>query len=311
MKVGITGATGFIGKILVEHCLDRNYSVRVLTRSPDKLGPMQDKVEIISADLTADDVCLSEFFDNLDIIFHCAGEIRNESRMYDLHVNATKKLVNAAKHRVSKWVQLSSVGAYGEILNGTVTEDTLENPQGEYETTKTLSDNIVKKAASSNYFDVCIVRPSNVIGKTMTNNSLFSMIKMIKRGLFFYIGGEKATTNYVHVNNVVEALLLCATSDKSNDKTYILSESCTLEEAVNSIAGGLNKKAPSLNIPESITRLLSKIFSSVPGFPLSTSRINALTSQVVYDGSLIEKELGFEYSGKITTRLAELAVCLR
>ena len=45
------------------------------------------------------------------------------------------------------------------------------------------------------------------------------MLKAINRGIFFYIGKYPAIANYIHVANVIEALLLCAHASSQNGIT--------------------------------------------------------------------------------------------
>jgi putative NADH-flavin reductase len=51
MKITILGATGFLGQHLVKLALARGYQVRVLVRNPSKLGPLEDRVEVVQGDL--------------------------------------------------------------------------------------------------------------------------------------------------------------------------------------------------------------------------------------------------------------------
>ena len=50
MEIVVFGATGLTGKKLIEKAVERNIKVKVLVRSPDKLGDMSSKVQIITGD---------------------------------------------------------------------------------------------------------------------------------------------------------------------------------------------------------------------------------------------------------------------
>jgi nucleoside-diphosphate-sugar epimerase len=125
------------------------------------------------------------FVDGADVLYHCAGEVRNMGFMEMVHVEGTRRLVDAAAGRIGRWVQLSSVGAYGKQRGGVVMEESVLNPCGTYEVTKVKSDSLAASGAANGAFDYVIVRPSNVYGVEMSNRSLFSLISMIQRGLFF------------------------------------------------------------------------------------------------------------------------------
>ncbi|CAG0957980.1 partial dTDP-6-deoxy-L-talose 4-dehydrogenase (NAD(P)(+)), partial [Anaerolineae bacterium] len=187
MIVAITGGTGFIGKKLVARLVERGDTVRLLTRNPAPSGNSS-LVQMHECDLLKAGVNeLSVMLDGVDVLYHCAGQLKNQLTMRALHVDATRRLAEAASQRVGHWVQLSSVGVYGPVMEGTVTEDSALNPAGEYEITKTESDQIVVAAANKGALSYSILRPSNVFGAEMTNQSLFGMVSMIDRGLFFHI----------------------------------------------------------------------------------------------------------------------------
>lgn len=306
MHVAVTGGRGFIGARLVEQLVAKGSSVRVLSRSGSK--PKHAGVHYVEGDLTLPKYDLLQFVDGVDVLYHCAGELRDESCMESLHVFGTERLVNAAAGRVGRWIQLSSVGAYGKQRSGSVNEKTPENPLGIYEVTKTQSDSIVRKVAESKGMEYVILRPSIVFGEDMTNKSLYQMIAMIRRRLFFYIGKPGAMMNYIHVKDVVRALLLCGQHDKACNNTYILSDNIELEEMVMAISQGLGIAAPSIRLPEWFVRLVIKILHSVPGFPLSESRIDALTGRVSYDSTKIMNDLNYHHSVTLMDAFREFAI---
>ena len=179
MIIAITGGNGFVGKHLVDRHIQQGDQVRLLSRK----DPVKDlSVKYFLGDLSSPDDELFDFIDGVDVLYHCAGEIINESLMQELHVNGTQRLVNAAHGKIGRWVQLSSVGVYGVCREGKVNEDSKEQPFGVYEQTKTESDKIVK---NSN-IPYVILRPSNIFGNDMPNQSLRSLFHIVNRGLFFF-----------------------------------------------------------------------------------------------------------------------------
>lgn len=293
MIVAVTGGTGFIGKKLVSRLVERGDTVRLLTRSSATVETSA-LLEIYKCDLVAVGINeLSSMLDGVDVLYHCAGQLTNTSVMRELHVDATCKLAVAASGRIKHWVQLSSVGVYGPVSEGSVTEETSLNPVGDYEITKTESDRIVIEAANRGAFSYSILRPSNVFGAEMRNQSLFGMIDIINKGLFFFIGKPGASANYIHVDNVVEGLIRCGLMPTAKDRIYNLSDYCDLELLVSYICRGLGKRPPQLRLPLQPARWLAKLASIVPAFPLTASRVNALTNRSRYSTLRIEKELGY------------------
>jgi nucleoside-diphosphate-sugar epimerase len=292
MIVAITGGTGFIGRGLVRNHLDRGGAVRVLTRSlidADQGAGCQ----WFQGDLAQGSGDLAGFVRGADILYHCAGEIRDPALMHPLHVEGTRRLIAAASGQVGRWVQLSSVGAYGPRWHGLVTEDTPLAPVGPYEVTKTQADEQVLSAAAKGAFDCAVVRPSTVFGPAMPNRSLFQLISLVRKGWFFFLGPPGASANYVYVDDVVNALMLCAEHPQARGRTYIVSDYRTMEQFVGTIAKVVGVGEPRWRLPEGPVRLAARLLQPLPGFPLKESRVDALVNRAVYSSRRIEDELGF------------------
>jgi len=193
VKVAITGGNGFIGRKLIEALIRQGHVANVLSRRSQPA--FSSGIQVVTGDLTSTTCPLGQLLEDCQVIFHCAGEIRNIAAMELLHIDGTKRLLKAAlneaalKQRQIHWVQLSSVGAYGPPQESpsarrVVTEDTPTRPIGVYEVTKTLSDELVIQASNSGSITYSIVRPSNVIGAGMSNRSLHTMGEMVRKGLF-------------------------------------------------------------------------------------------------------------------------------
>jgi len=224
--------------------------------------------------------------------------------MQELHVNGAQRLVDAAQGKIDRWAQLSSVGVYGVCRDGTITEDSKEQPFGIYEQTKTKSDKIVKNSG----IPCVILRPSNVFGIDMPNQSLRGLLRTIQKGLFFFIGKEnKSLVNYVHVADVVEALMCCGSDDKALGEIFNLSQSATVEKMITSFASGIGSDKKILRFPEVFVRVIVSIFGKIPRFPLTSSRVDALTGRCVYNSTKVQKILGFKYSMTLEERFSLFA----
>ena len=301
MIIAITGGSGFIGKQLVEHHIQQGDQVRLLSRKP----PLKDiNAQYLLGDLSNPNTELSNFVDGADIFYHCAGEINNESLMRELHVNGTQRLVDAAQGKIGRWVQLSSVGAYGVCRDGIITEDAKDQPFGIYEQTKTTADEIVKNSG----MPFVILRPSNVFSNNMPNQSLRGMLHAVRKGLFFFIGKEnKYLVNYIHVTDVVNALMCCGSNDKALGEVFNLSQLTTVEKMITSFAFGMGSNKKILRLPEGIVRVVAGIFGYIPRFPLTSSRIDALTGRCIYNSDKVQKILEFKYSMTLEERFVLFA----
>ena len=223
--------------------------------------------------------------------------------MRKLHVDGTKQLVHASQGQVGRWVQLSSTGVYGPYRFGVVTEKSPERPSSFYEQTKAEADKIVKRSG----IPYVIIRPTNVFGQTMRNQSLSQLLEMVRKGFFFYIGEVGALVNYVNVKDVVDALVMCGIDDSALGNTYILSQTTEVEQMVESFSSGLDIERKPFRLPEWPFRQLAKVFGWLPGFPLTVSRIDALTGCCRYDSNKIREDLGFEFDFTLEERFQSFA----
>lgn len=307
MIVAITGGTGFIGRKLVQRHVERGDEVRVLTRRPPHAAGLPEEVVVFGGDL-AQAADLRPFVDGADVLYHCAGEIGDASRMEALHVEGTRRLIAAASHRIGRWVQLSSVGVYGQPRAGRITEESPADPLGSYETTKKASDDLVQAAGAAGAFDWAMLRPSIVFGADMPNQSLYQLIRVVERGQFFFIGKPGASANYVPVDNVVDALVLCALHPAAKGRIFNVSDHATLEDFVGMIADALGRARPRRRLPEFVARLLAVAGTAVmPRFPLTPSRVDALTTRACYPTDAIERTLGYTHRVPLQAGIISLA----
>lgn len=311
----VTGATGFIGKQLVYELLSLGHRVIAISRKQENIFPAE--VIIIRGDLANKQLNEQHLLSGVDIVFHCAGELANETNMFRLHVEGTQFLLDKLlsfpeRSRPLHWVQLSSVGAYGPPpifgLERVVTEASPERPMGDYERTKTASDHIVMNSHLAGNITWSVLRPSNVIGVEMPNNSVRGMVRMIKKGLFFYVGKSGSVANYVHVRDVIQGLIFCAFNPLSKGEIFNLSCDCTFESMVEQIAQSLKVSSPCIRLPGAPMRMVASLLESIAVTPLSSSRVNALINRTRYPSTKIEQVLKFKFQNQTPRAFEELVV---
>jgi len=308
MIVAITGATGTLGRRLVNQHLEAGDLVRTLSRqSQPGLPPA---VEVHRGDLASDSATLSRFADGADVLYHCAAEIRDPQRMMEVNVTGTGRLVSAARAKVRCWVQLGSIAVYGTPERGVITEETPPHPVDLYGRSKAEADQIVLGAAQQGGFAARVLRPAKVFGASIdseNNDILFRLFALIDRGLFFFIGEPGALTHYVHVDNVVAALIRCGRGNASGARVYNLSDDCPLERFVAEIAGALGKPRPTLRVPERPARWLARALGPIPGFPLNEKRLSALVNRASFPIARARDDLGYTHCVPVEAGIRALA----
>lgn len=316
LKILLVGGAGFIGKRLTHLLLEAGHEVRALSRQARSAHGGNSKLEWLQLDLLDHSSDLDAAVEGCSLVFNCAGELRNEALMEALHVDATARLLAASKRQAKisgrplHWVQLSSVGAYGPPVcasaERTITEESLPAPRGAYEVTKTKADDLVIGNAQPGVLTVSILRPSNVFGPGMPNGSLRQWGRLIKRRLFFYVGAPGAVSTYVHVDDVVEALILCGFDPAAQGEVFNLSNDCIQEELVNAIAAHLDVGQPFLRLPEGLVRGLALSGRWLKRFPLTQARVDSLVGRTHYRCEKLEAVLGYRPRRAVKDHIGEV-----
>ncbi len=115
MKVGVIGATGYVGGRLVPHLLDAGHSVRCLARTPERLRDVEwrDSVEVVPADVL-DQASLEAGFRDLDAVYylvHAMGHAGNFAEADRQGAENTRHAAEAAG--VGRIIYLGGLGDDG------------------------------------------------------------------------------------------------------------------------------------------------------------------------------------------------------
>lgn len=310
MKVLVLGANGFIGKSFVEKLVSHGVQVRALTRTG--LKDFNESIETVMGDLTSNSFDFKTLLYGCDIVVNCAGETRDDALMHALHVQATANLLEAVAYfcRTGKkihWVQLSSVGAYGSSKESrVVTEETPINPSGNYEVTKTMADALIMACNENSGFSYTILRPSNVFGRNMTNESLRQLGQIVKKRVFFFVGFSPAIATYIHVDDVVSALYLCVIDPRAKGHVFNVSNDCTLKVLIEGIAEALGVPPPRLTLPERPVRIGLAVLATLFKLPVTQKRIDALVRRTTYPTDKLYAVLGYSPEKVVSTAIREI-----
>jgi uncharacterized protein YbjT (DUF2867 family) len=115
----VTGATGYIGGLLVPRLLGVGLPVRALARNPDKLAtaPWRDDVEVARGDLT-DPESLTEAFDGVDVVYYLVHSMGTSKDFVAAERESARNVVEAAKKAgVRRLVYLSGLHPEGAELS--------------------------------------------------------------------------------------------------------------------------------------------------------------------------------------------------
>lgn len=138
-KVVITGATGMIGRTLIEYLLEKNIEILAIIRENSKRGeklPKHEKLKVVECNLE-NLYKLDNIEEKYDTFFHFAwegtfGENRNDAYMQTINIKYTLDSVKLAKKLgCNTFIGAGSQAEYGRV-EGVITETTAQNPENAY-----------------------------------------------------------------------------------------------------------------------------------------------------------------------------------
>ena len=234
MSYFVTGATGFIGRHLVERLLQREGEIHVLVRegSEDKLerlraaaGAKADRIKPVKGDISEPSLGLSDqdkaALQGIEHFFHLAAiydmTASDEERNRRLNVLGTQNAVDLANELGTKHLHYaSSIAGAGEH-DGLFTEDDFDVGQNlthPYHQTKYEAEKLVRQQAKVPWR---VYRPAIVVGDSRTGEMdkvdgpyyFFKAIQKVRHALpewFPLVGLEVGRTNIVPVDYVAAAM---------------------------------------------------------------------------------------------------------
>ena len=195
----VTGGCGFIGSHLVAKLVELGHDVRVLddfsTGKKENLEGLKN-IEIMEGDVRSTQDCLRAMQD-CDTVFHLAAltDARESGdKMFQVNFIGSKNIFAASKGKV---IFTSSASVYGE---GNAKEDSPLVPKSDYGKSKAKAERLAKDGFIVRLFNVYGPRGNSVINKFSKNICAEKEITLYGNGM--------QTRDYVHVNDVVDALLL-------------------------------------------------------------------------------------------------------
>lgn len=222
----VTGASGFIGRHLVEKLLAHGHEVRGLVRDPARMGGLEHpRLTLHSGDLTRPE-SVAAAARGVDAIFHLAAALRARSDSdYDaVNARGTRAVVDALKaaaaagpNRAPRLIYVSSLAAAGPADQGRpLKADDPPRPISMYGRTKLAGETIIRQEVGD--LPWTVVRPPVVYGPR--DKDVFLLFKMARRGVLPIIGDGRQPMPMIHVTDLVEAIALAGEKADSGTIWY-------------------------------------------------------------------------------------------
>lgn len=230
MKVIVTGATGFVGKWLVNELLYQKDDVTIIVRNKEKVPQEWRKcLHIVEASLEQiSGLGQEDFYDEeADILFHLAwsgvsGTGRTDSQLQLQNVNYTCDMVKLAeKLQCSRFVNAGSVMEY-EAMQSIPRENTKPGMRTIYGTAKLTADFMAKAIAANAGIEYINLIISNIygVGDCSTRFLNTTLEKMMNHQQIPLTHGEQLY-DFIYVSDAVKAMALVGKKGEKYSAYYI------------------------------------------------------------------------------------------
>jgi len=250
MKCLVTGAAGFIGRLLSQRLIKEGHSVIAFDYKTQQ-QPLDD-IQYVTGDIT-DPSSLENICQNIDVVFHCAALVKDygpKDQFYAINVKGTKNMVKACQSTsIQQFVFLSHIRYESEKM------------VSHYSKTKVLAEEFLMNEYIKNGFPAVIIRPGNVYGPHATTWVL-RPLKAIQKNRISLINHGKGIFLHTYIDNLLDALLLTINNKKAIGKQIDITDGdneITWGDYLNALAEFTGKKTIQRNMSKTTALFLGKL----------------------------------------------------
>lgn len=264
-KILITGVAGFLGSHLADAFINKQHEVLGID---NLIGGYESNipkgVKFLNADLGDFDL-VNNYFEGVDLVVHTACTAyeglsvfspslvtRNTSHIATVAVSAS------IKHRVRKFVHMSSMARYGTQPIVPFTEDMQPHPQDPYGIAKYASELLLQNLSETHGMDYVVLVPHNIIGSRQKYDDPYRNVASIminrmlqgKQPIIYGDGTQKRCFSFIQ--DVVDPIITACESDVANGKVINIGpdeESITILELATKIANILDFELDPIFMP--------------------------------------------------------------
>ena len=307
MRILVTGANGFIGRVVVRRLVERGDRVVAIVRDPDGAGALTYMgVELHPGDLGK----TSQIVDAMrgaDAAIHLAGSYRvgipasERPRMRDANVGAALRVLDAASStQMGKIVHVSTVNVFGDTHGRIVDEryrrDLAEGFLSYYDETKYLAHRAVEERIASKA-PIVIAMPGVAYGPN-DHSGIGAQLKGAHDGTLGYVALSDTGISGVYVEDVGAGIIGALDRGRIGE-TYVLGgQNVRLRDAMTIAARVGGHRLPALTLPAALVRLgahAPAVVARRAGFPDDLGEVMRSALGVTYWASSAKAaaELGY------------------
>ena len=218
-KILITGANGFIGGSLMSYYQNNGQDVVGV----DLIGNGDN---IIEGDISQPET-INQQLQECDVIIHTAALVSNamqDSDMWRVNVLATRNLIQAAKeHKVRRFVQISSIVAYGNSAEGELDEThPVHADGGSYVLTKLASEHVVLSEQANDDIEVVIIRPGDAYGPG-SRPWIIAPLEAIAKNQFMLPEKGEGFFRPIYIDDLVRGIAMASRHPDADGEIFNLS----------------------------------------------------------------------------------------
>lgn len=252
-KICVLGGTGFVGRHVATRLANRGYSLKVLTRHPQRHREIEvlPGAELIGADIH-DSKALAEQFAGCDAVINLVGVLHEYSNQSFgmVHAELPAKVVEACRATgIQRLLHMSALHA-----------DAVQGPS-QYLFTKGEGERTVMQAQD---LAVTCFKPSIIFAP---DDDFFNKFAgLLKFNLVLPLACPNSRFAPVYVEDVAQAFEVALENEATIGQSYELCgpQVYTFKEIVEDIARMLGKKRLVVGLPDVLARLQAKIFGMLP-----------------------------------------------
>ena len=293
-RVLVTGATGFVGRVLCNALAQSGYVVRAAVRR-DVGVPIGASERVVIGDITAG-TAWREALAGVGSVVHLAARAhvlhahQSELSLYaEINAHVTRSLASAsAQAGVRRFLFLSSVKVNGEgTVDCAFTASDKPHPQDAYGESKWLGERFLVEVASATAMEAVVVRSPLVYGPGVRANFL-RLMRWVDIGWPIPFGAVKNARSLVSVWNLCDFIALALRSSTAPSRTWMVSDGADIStpELVRLIARAMKRRVRMPSVPISVLRACGALLGR-------RAEIDRLCGSLVVDITPARRELGW------------------
>lgn len=251
MKLGLIGASGFIGTRLIDFLQTGDY----LVDNYDKNVSAKYAGLTTIVNITGQQEIASKL-KPCDYVILLAAEHKDDvtptSLYYDVNIDGTRNVLNAMdKAGIKKIIFTSSVAVYG-LNKVNPDENSPVEPFNHYGKTKYAAEEVLRKWYNKDPENrtLIIIRPTVVFGPNNRGN-VYNLLAQIAHGKFLMIGKGNNKKSMAYVDNIVGFIKYCLDNSYTGYHLYNYADKpdLTTNALLKAVEQSLHKKLPPVRIP--------------------------------------------------------------